>query len=76
MTGVQTCALPICPDMGNISADGKYFWVSGRYDNEVYVFDIAQGKFLRRIKVGLEPHGLTIWPQPGRYSLGHTGILR
>ena len=64
------------PDMGNISADGKYFWVSGRYDNEVYVFDIAQGKFLRRIKVGLEPHGLTIWPQPGRYSLGHTGILR
>jgi YVTN family beta-propeller protein len=64
------------PDMGNISADGKFFWVSGRYDNEVYVFDIDKGKFVTRIKVGIEPHGLTIWPQPGRYSLGHTGIMR
>lgn len=64
------------PDMGNISADGKFFWVSGRYDNEVYVFDIEKGKFVTRIKVGKEPHGLTIWPQPGRYSLGHTGIMR
>ena len=64
------------PDMGNISADGKFFWVSGRYDNEVYVFNIEKGAFVTRIKVGLEPHGLTIWPQPGRYSLGHTGILR
>ena len=64
------------PDMGNISADGKYFWVSGRYDDEVYVFDIAKGKCIKRIKVGREPHGLTIYPLPGRYSLGHTGILR
>ena len=64
------------PDMGNISADGKFFWVSGRYDDEVYVFNIEAGKFVTRIKVGQEPHGLTIWPQPGRYSLGHTGIMR
>jgi hypothetical protein len=26
--------------------------------------------------VGHEPHGLTVWPQPGRYSLGHTGNMR
>jgi hypothetical protein len=26
--------------------------------------------------VGKEPHGLTVWPQPGRYSLGHTGNMR
>ena len=64
------------PDMGGISADGKQFWVSGRYDNVVYVFDIEHGKYLTQIKVGKEPHGLAIWPQPGRYSLGHTGILR
>jgi len=64
------------PDMGNISADGKFFWVSGRYNNEVYVFNIEKGSFVTRIKVGKEPHGLTIWPQPGRYSLGHTGIMR
>ena len=64
------------PDMGNISADGKFFWVSGRYNDEVYVFNIEKGAFVTRIKVGQEPHGLTIWPQPGRYSLGHTGIMR
>lgn len=64
------------PDMGGISADGTQFWVSGRYDNLVYVFDIVHGKFLRSIKVGKEPHGLSIYPQPGRYSLGHTGVFR
>jgi hypothetical protein len=26
--------------------------------------------------VGTEPHGLCVWPQPGRYSLGHTGLMR
>jgi hypothetical protein len=25
---------------------------------------------------GRKPHGLTVWPQPGRYSLGHTGNMR
>ena len=28
------------------------------------------------IPVGREPHGLAVWPQPGRYSLGHTGNMR
>ena len=64
------------PDMGGITADGKQFWVSGRYNGVVYVFDIEKGKFLRKIKVGREPHGLAIFPQPGRYSLGHTGVFR
>ncbi len=64
------------PDMGGVSADGKVLWLSGRYDNEVYAIDTDGGKLLARIKVGTEPHGLCFWPQPGRYSLGHTGILR
>ena len=64
------------PDMGNVSADGKELWISGRYDDEVYVFDAATGHLLHRIPVGREPHGLAIWPQPGRYSLGHTGNMR
>jgi YVTN family beta-propeller protein len=63
------------PDMGNVSADGKQLWLSGRYDDAVYVFDTDTGA-VRQIKVGAEPHGLTVWPQPGRYSLGHTGNLR
>ena len=64
------------PDMGNVTADGKELWVSGRYDSEVYVFDTATGTLTHRIKVGREPHGLCVWPQPGRYSLGHTGNMR
>jgi YVTN family beta-propeller protein len=63
------------PDMGNVSADGKQLWVSGRYDDVVYVFDTTSGA-VRKIKVGMEPHGLAVWPQPGRYSLGHTGNMR
>ena len=33
-------------------------------------------RLLRRIPVGDGPHGMAVWPQPGRYSIGHTGILR
>lgn len=64
------------PDMGGVSADGKYLWLSGRYDREVYVFDTSTGALKARIKVGDQPHGLCIYPQPGRYSLGHTGNMR
>jgi YVTN family beta-propeller protein len=64
------------PDMGNVTADGNELWVSGRYDREVYVFDTRTGKLTHRIPVGKEPHGLCVWPQPGRYSLGHTGNMR
>jgi len=63
------------PDMGNISIDGKQLWLSGRYDNSVYVIDTTNGN-VKSIPVKTEPHGLTVWPQPGRYSLGHTGNLR
>ncbi len=63
------------PDMGNVSADGKYLWLSGRYDDVVYRIDTTSGA-VDKIKAGREPHGLTVWPQPGRYSLGHTGNLR
>ena len=64
------------PDMGGVSADGKVLWLSGRYHSEVYAIDTGTGKLLARIKVGTEPHGLCVWPQPGRYSLGHTGLMR
>lgn len=74
---VQTWPIPGggSPDMGNVSADGKYLWLSGRFDNVVYRIDTASGA-VDKVKVGREPHGLTVWPQPGRYSLGHTGNLR
>jgi YVTN family beta-propeller protein len=64
------------PDMGGISADGKVLWVSGRYNGVVYAISTLNGHLLARIPVGNGPHGLCVYPQPGRYSLGHTGVFR
>ena len=64
------------PDMGGVSADGSQFWVSARYHDVVYVFDTASGGLLAKIPVGHGPHGLAVFPQPGKVSLGHTGNYR
>lgn len=65
------------PDMGGVSADGKVLWLSGRSDNVMYAIDTATGKLVvPPILVGREPHGACVWPQPGRYSMGHTGVMR
>jgi len=64
------------PDMGGVSVDGTRLWLSGRYDSEVYVIDTTSGRTIATIPVGQGPHGLLVWPQPGRYSLGHTGNMR
>ena len=64
------------PDMGGVSADGKVLWVSGRYNAEVYAISTSDGHLIARIPVGAGPHGLCVYPQPGRYSLGHTGVFR
>jgi YVTN family beta-propeller protein len=64
------------PDMGGVSADGKVLWLSGRYHNVVYAFDTTNGNLIAKIPVGKNPHGLCVYPQPGRYSLGHTGVFR
>jgi DNA-binding beta-propeller fold protein YncE len=74
---IDTWPLPhASPDMGNISADGRTLWLSGRYNAEVYAINTRTGKLRARIPVGQGPHGLTVLPQPGRYSTGHTGVLR
>ncbi len=64
------------PDMGGLSANGRWLWLSGRYGGVVYAIDTHSGRVAARIPVGVGPHGVCVWPQPGRYSLGHTGILR
>jgi DNA-binding beta-propeller fold protein YncE len=64
------------PDMGGVSADGKTLWLSGRNDGVVYGFNTHTGRLAAKIPVGGSPHGIAVWPQPGRYSLGHTGNMR
>jgi YVTN family beta-propeller protein len=64
------------PDMGGVSADGKVLWLSGRYNGVVYAISTANGHLLARIPVGSGPHGVCVYPLPGRYSLGHTDNMR
>jgi DNA-binding beta-propeller fold protein YncE len=78
-TGTVKATWPVpggSPDMGGVTADGSQLWLSGRYNREVYVMSTVDGHMLARIPVGSGPHGLSVWPQPGRYSLGHTGVTR
>jgi DNA-binding beta-propeller fold protein YncE len=67
---------PASPDMGGVSADGRVLWLTGRYNDALYAISTRTGRLLHRIAVGAGPHGACVWPQPGRYSIGHTGILR
>jgi YVTN family beta-propeller protein len=64
------------PDMGGVSVDGKVLWLTGRYNSEVYAISTDDGRLLQRIPVGAGPHGAAVWPQPGQFSLGHTGNMR
>lgn len=75
---VQTWYIPGggSPDMGNLSPDGTALFVSGRYNACIYAISTGDGHLIATIRVPNQPHGLAVWPQPGRYSLGHTGIMR
>jgi YVTN family beta-propeller protein len=64
------------PDMGGISPDGTVMWWGGRYNGVVYAMSTVDGRLLAKIPVGSGPHGVCVFPQPGRYSLGHTGNFR
>jgi YVTN family beta-propeller protein len=62
--------------MMQISPDGRQLWVSDRFHGTVTVVDTTTGEVIKKIKVGNNPHGLTYFPQPGRFSLGHNGVYR
>jgi DNA-binding beta-propeller fold protein YncE len=73
---VATWKVPGTPDMGGVSPDGKVLWLAGRYTGSVYAISTRTGKLLASIPAGVSPHGVCVWPQPGRYSTGHTGVMR
>jgi YVTN family beta-propeller protein len=64
------------PDMGGLSPDGTVFWAGGRYTATVYAFSTRTWRRIASIPAGISPHGVCVWPQPGRYSTGHTGVTR
>jgi YVTN family beta-propeller protein len=62
--------------MMQLSPDGRELWTGNRFASTVSVIDTATGTLLARVDVGRNPHGLTYFPQPGRFSLGHNGVYR
>jgi YVTN family beta-propeller protein len=75
-TTVATWHVAGTPDMGGVSPDGRILWLAGRYNGAVYAISTRTGRTIASIPVGISPHGLCVWPQPGRYSTGHTGVMR
>jgi YVTN family beta-propeller protein len=73
---IDTWQIGGSPDMGGVTTDGKQLWLSGRYHSEVYVINTRSGELITTIPVQSGPHGLALFPQPGRYSMGHTGNYR
>jgi DNA-binding beta-propeller fold protein YncE len=73
---IATWHIPGTPDMGGVSPDGSVLWLAGRYTGQVYAISTRTGRVLASISAGISPHGLCVWPQPGRYSTGHTGVMR
>jgi YVTN family beta-propeller protein len=71
-----TWKVPGTPDMGGVSPDGKVLWLAGRYTGSVYAISTTTGHVIASIPAGISPHGLCVWPQPGRFSTGHTGVMR
>jgi YVTN family beta-propeller protein len=64
------------PDMAQVSPDGSELWVTNRFGTTVSVISTKTGKVIHHIEVGPDPHGLTYFPEPGRFSLGHNGVYR
>lgn len=64
------------PDMLTLSADGTELWTGNRFGNTILVVNVESGKVTHTIRVEDRPHGLTFFPQPGRFSLGHNGVYR
>ena len=64
------------PDMLQVSTDGSQLWTGNRFNSTVVVIDTRTGKVIALIPVGRRPHGLTYFPQPGRFSIGHNGVYR
>jgi DNA-binding beta-propeller fold protein YncE len=60
---------------GGVSSDGTALWLADRA-GLVYAVSTRTGRVVRKVRVGGHPTALCVHPQPGRYSLGGTGLYR
>jgi DNA-binding beta-propeller fold protein YncE len=62
----RTWPIPTGTDLGGVSADGSVLWMYG--PKEVFALSPITGSPYRRVPMPATQ--LTVYPQPGRYSLG------
>ncbi|MBO2462875.1 YncE family protein [Actinomadura violacea] len=60
---------------GGVSSDGRALWLADG-GGLVYAVSTRTGRVLRHARLRGRPAGLCVHPQPGRYSLGGTGLYR
>ena len=73
---VATWRIGGTPDMIAVSPDGTQLWISNRYGGTVSVVSTVNGRVIATIRTGGRPHGLTYFPEPGSFSIGHNGMYR
>lgn len=57
-TVVATYPVPGGPDCMDVSADGRYIYVTSRWARKLSVIDTTTGKLARQVAVGKSPHGV------------------
>jgi YVTN family beta-propeller protein len=55
---VATYPAPGGPDCMDVSADGKFIFVTSRWIRKLTVIDVEAGKVIRQVPVGKSPHGV------------------
>ena len=58
MTVVDTYAAPGGPDCMEVSADGKFIFVTSRWARKLSVIDVSTSQLVRQVNVGASPHGV------------------
>ena len=58
MRVVDQYPAPGGPDCMDVSADGRYLYVTARWSRKLLVIDTAERRVVQSVKVGKSPHGV------------------
>ena len=67
LESVMQFAAPGGPDCMEVTADGKFLFVSSRWIKKMSVIDTTTGQLVRQVKVGKSPHGIWTLDHAKRY---------
>ena len=64
------------PQDVKLAPDGKLFYVADMVAGGVWLVDGARLRVAGFVATGAGAHGVALFPQPGRYNVGHNGVYR